>query len=121
MFYSIFSNQDKSILRLGGGGGGWKRAGFKRYISITCWSTKNVLLSQQVLSEIVVLHLYPPVYGLLLALDGVKDPLSLTMMHHDLFIMKCKAVTHYPLLRSTFFALFRGFQFYLERRNFWKN
>ena len=52
------------------GGGG--RAGFKRYIWISCWSTKNVLLSQQLLTEIVVLDLYPPVYGLLLALDGVK-------------------------------------------------
>ena len=31
------------------------------------------------------------------AVESVKDPLSLTMMHHDLFIMKYKAVTHYPL------------------------
>ena len=34
-------------------GGEGKRAGFKRYIWITCWSTTDVLLSQQVLSEIV--------------------------------------------------------------------
>ena len=44
------SDQDKATLSLGGG----ERAAFKRNVWISCWSTKNVPLSQQVLSEIVV-------------------------------------------------------------------
>ena len=44
------SDQDRATLSLGGG----ERAAFKRNVWISCWSTKNGALSQQVLSEIVV-------------------------------------------------------------------
>ena len=43
------SDQDKATLILGGG----ERAAFKRNVWISCWSTKNIALSEQVLSEIV--------------------------------------------------------------------
>ena len=50
MFYSTSPTKINQHWSLGGG----QRAAFKKNIWIICWSTKNVALCQQVLSEIVV-------------------------------------------------------------------
>ena len=49
LFLCSISYQDKATLSLGGG----DRVAFKLNVWISCWSTKNVALSQQVLSTIV--------------------------------------------------------------------